>query len=155
MGGGAFRYRIHQTPAALSELFGMKQERFGDAVRPTNPTITMLVNHLCCSGCLDDMRAALQPLTWVDKVRSVLPQTKHLCEWTSSSMLANIYHRKKEEQRPETNIDRRAPAHSHSWFRLYCVHRRVTGVNPERGELNVRKSSKFAHYFRKMPMMLY
>jgi hypothetical protein len=68
MGGGAFRYRIHQTPAALSELFGMKQERFGDAVRPTNPTITMWVNHLCCSGCLDDLRAALQPLTWVDKV---------------------------------------------------------------------------------------
>jgi copper chaperone CopZ len=55
-------------PRPLSELFGMGQGRFGDAVRPTNPTITLRVNHLCCSGCLDDLRAALRPLTWVDKV---------------------------------------------------------------------------------------
>jgi hypothetical protein len=62
----AIDYIKHPRP--LSELFGMKQGRFGDAVRPTNPTITLWVNHLCCSGCLDDLRAALQPLTWADKV---------------------------------------------------------------------------------------
>ncbi len=62
----AIDYTKHPRP--LSVLFGMKQEGLGDAVRPTNPTITLWVNHLCCSGCLDDLRAALQPLTWADKV---------------------------------------------------------------------------------------
>src|SRR5260370_38094675 len=57
-----------KQPRPLAILFGMRREAFGDAVRPANPTITLWVNHLCCSGCLDDLRAALQPLTWADKV---------------------------------------------------------------------------------------
>lgn len=56
----------HPRPVAV--LFGMGQEGFGDAARRTNPTITLWVNHLCCSGCLDDLRAALHPLTWADRV---------------------------------------------------------------------------------------
>lgn len=57
-----------KQPRPLAVLFGMRREAFGDAVRPANPTITLWVNHLCCSGCLDDLRAALRPLTWADKV---------------------------------------------------------------------------------------
>jgi hypothetical protein len=57
-----------KQPRPLAILFGMSREAFGDAVRPANPTITLWINHLCCSGCLDDLRAALRPLTWVDKV---------------------------------------------------------------------------------------
>jgi hypothetical protein len=55
-------------PRPLFVLFGIKREGLGDAVRLMNPTIILRVNHLCCSGCLDDLRAALQPLTWADKV---------------------------------------------------------------------------------------
>jgi hypothetical protein len=62
----AIDYIKHPRP--LSLLFGMRQAGLGDVVRPTNPTITLRVNHLCCSGCLDDLRAAIQPLTWADKV---------------------------------------------------------------------------------------
>jgi hypothetical protein len=57
-----------KQPRPLAILFGMRREAFGDAVRPASPTIILWVNHLCCSGCLDDLRAALRPLTWVDKV---------------------------------------------------------------------------------------
>ena len=62
----AIDYIKYPRPFAL--FFGMKREGFANAVRPTNPTITLSVNHLCCSGCLDDLRAALQPFTWADKV---------------------------------------------------------------------------------------
>jgi hypothetical protein len=62
----AVDYLKHPRP--LSLLFGIKRERLGDAVRLTKPTILLRMNHLCCSGCLDDLRAALQPLTWADKV---------------------------------------------------------------------------------------
>jgi hypothetical protein len=55
-------------PRPLSLLFGIKRAGLGGTVRVTRPTIFLRVNHLCCSGCLDDMQAALQPLTWVDKV---------------------------------------------------------------------------------------
>ena len=55
-------------PRPLSLLFGIKREGLGGTVRVTRPTILLRVNHLCCSGCLDDLQAALQPLTWVDKV---------------------------------------------------------------------------------------
>ena len=54
-------------PRPLSLLFGIKREGLGGTVRVTRPTILLRVNHLCCSGCLDDLQAALQPLTWVDK----------------------------------------------------------------------------------------
>jgi hypothetical protein len=62
----ALDYSKHPRP--LYVLFGMEREGFGDAARRTNLTITLCVNHLCCSGCLDDLRAALHPLTWADKV---------------------------------------------------------------------------------------
>jgi|SRR6516225_5196087 len=62
----AVDYGKHLQP--LSVLFGMEREGFGDAARRANPTITLWVNHLCCSGCLDDLRAALHPLIWADKV---------------------------------------------------------------------------------------
>src|SRR6516225_9433346 len=62
----AVDYGKHLQP--LSVLFGMEREGFGDAARRANPTIILWVNHLCCSGCLDDLRAALRLLTWVDKV---------------------------------------------------------------------------------------
>ena len=62
----AVDYMKHPRP--LSVLFGIKREGLGEAARLTNPTIILKVNHLCCSGCLDDLRAALQPLTWADKV---------------------------------------------------------------------------------------
>jgi hypothetical protein len=62
----AVDYLKHPRPLAL--LFGIKREGVGCAVRSTKPTILLKVNHLCCSGCLDDLQAALQPLTWVDKV---------------------------------------------------------------------------------------
>jgi hypothetical protein len=55
-------------PRPLSLLFGIKREGLGGTIRITKPTILLRVNHLCCSGCLDDLQAALQPLTWVDKV---------------------------------------------------------------------------------------
>jgi hypothetical protein len=55
-------------PRPLPVLFGITREGLGDAGRLTNPTIILRMNHLCCSGCLDDLRAALQPLTWADKV---------------------------------------------------------------------------------------
>jgi hypothetical protein len=55
-------------PRPLSLLFGIKRGGLGGTVRITKPTILLRVNHLCCSGCLDDLQAALQPLTWVDKV---------------------------------------------------------------------------------------
>ena len=55
-------------PLPLSMLLGIKREGLGDAGRLTNPTIILRMNHLCCSGCLDDLRAALRPLTWADKV---------------------------------------------------------------------------------------
>jgi len=62
----AVDYLKHPRPFAL--LFGITREGLGGTVRPTKPTILLKVNHLCCSGCLDDLQAALQPLTWVDKV---------------------------------------------------------------------------------------
>jgi hypothetical protein len=62
----AVDYLKHPRP--LSLLFGIKREGSGGAVRLTKPTIILRVNHLCCSGCLDDLRTALQPLTWADKV---------------------------------------------------------------------------------------
>jgi hypothetical protein len=62
----AVDYMKHPRP--LSVLFGIKREGLGEAARLTNPTIILKVNHLCCSGCLDDLRAALQPLSWADKV---------------------------------------------------------------------------------------
>ena len=62
----AVDYLRHPRPLAL--LFGIKRDRVGVAVRSTKPTILLKVNHLCCSGCLDDLQAALQPLTWVEKV---------------------------------------------------------------------------------------
>jgi hypothetical protein len=62
----AVDYIKHPRPLAV--LFGIKRERIGGAVRLTKPTIILGVNHLCCSGCLDDLRTALQPLTWADKV---------------------------------------------------------------------------------------
>jgi hypothetical protein len=62
----AVDYVKHPRPLAV--LLGIKRERIGDAVRLTKPTIILGVNHLCCSGCLDDLRTALQPLTWANKV---------------------------------------------------------------------------------------
>ena len=58
----------NRLTAAMAQKSLRVFEHFGDAVRPTSPTISLWVNHLCCSGCLDDLRVALQPLTWVDKV---------------------------------------------------------------------------------------
>jgi len=55
-------------PRPLSVLSGITREGLVDAGRLTSPTIILRMNHLCCSGCLDDLRAALQPLTWADKV---------------------------------------------------------------------------------------
>ena len=57
-----------KQPRPLAVLFGIRREACSAAVRATNPTITLWVNHLCCSGCLDDLRMALRPLTWADKV---------------------------------------------------------------------------------------
>jgi hypothetical protein len=62
----AVEYIKHPRP--LSVLFGVKREAPGNAGRLMNPTIILRVNHLCCSGCLDDLREALQRLTWADKV---------------------------------------------------------------------------------------
>jgi hypothetical protein len=62
----AVEYIKHPRP--LSVLFGVKREGPGNAGRLMNPTIILRVNHLCCSGCLDDLREALQRLTWADKV---------------------------------------------------------------------------------------
>ena len=62
----AVDYLKHPRP--LSVLFGIKRQGFAGAVRLTKPTIILKMNHLCCSGCLDDLRAALQPLTWADKI---------------------------------------------------------------------------------------
>jgi hypothetical protein len=61
----AVDYLKHPRP--LSLLFGIKLEGSSGAVRPTKPTIILKMNHLCCSGCLDDLRTALHPLTWADK----------------------------------------------------------------------------------------
>ena len=55
-------------PRPISMLFGIKREAPGHAAgRLTNPTIILGVNHLCCSGCLDDLSAALQRLNWTEK----------------------------------------------------------------------------------------
>jgi hypothetical protein len=62
----AVDYLKHPRPLAV--LFGIKREGFAGAARLTKPTIILKMNHLCCSGCLDDLRTALQPLTWADKV---------------------------------------------------------------------------------------
>jgi hypothetical protein len=62
----AVDYLKHPRPLAV--LFGIKREGLAGAVRLTKPTIIFKMNHLCCSGCLDDLRTALQPLTWADKV---------------------------------------------------------------------------------------
>lgn len=55
-------------PRPLSVLSGITREGLVDAGRLTSPTIILRMNHLCCSGCLDDLRAALHPLIWADKV---------------------------------------------------------------------------------------
>jgi hypothetical protein len=62
----AVDYLKHPRPLAV--LFGIKRQGFAGAVRLTKPTIILKMNHLCCSGCLDDLRAALQPLTWADQI---------------------------------------------------------------------------------------
>jgi hypothetical protein len=63
-----FAVDYFKHPRPLSLLFGIKREGIGDAVWLTKPIILLRVNHLCCSGCLDDLRSALQPLTWADKI---------------------------------------------------------------------------------------
>ena len=69
-------YDQHKNPRPLSTYWA---EFRGSHTRPTvisagdTPRVRLAMPHLCCTGCLNDVRAALKPLTWLGPGRVVVP----------------------------------------------------------------------------------
>jgi hypothetical protein len=65
-------YDQHQNPRPFSTYWS---EFRGSSTRPTvvsegdTPRLRIAMPHLCCTGCLNDVRAALKPLTWLGPAR--------------------------------------------------------------------------------------
>ena len=65
-------YDQHANPRPLATYWA---EFRGSSTRPTvvsegdTPRVRLSMPHLCCTGCLDEIRAALKPLTWLAPAR--------------------------------------------------------------------------------------
>jgi hypothetical protein len=65
-------YDYHANPKPLSTYWA---ELKGSSTRPTvvsegdTPRLKLSMPHLCCSGCLNDIRSALKPFTWLGPAR--------------------------------------------------------------------------------------
>ena len=65
-------YDQHANPRPLSTYWA---EFKGSSTRPTvisegdTPRVKLSMPHLCCTGCLEEIRAALKPLTWLAPAR--------------------------------------------------------------------------------------
>jgi copper chaperone CopZ len=65
-------YDQHANPRPLATYWA---EFKGSSTRPTvvsegdTPRVKLSMPHLCCTGCLNDIRAALKPLTWLAPAR--------------------------------------------------------------------------------------
>jgi hypothetical protein len=65
-------YDQHANPKPLSTYWA---ELKGSSTRPTvvsegdTPRVRLSMPHLCCSGCLNDIREALKPFTWLAPAR--------------------------------------------------------------------------------------
>ena len=56
-----------KNPRPLKEMYlGTKHTKPDQKI--ATPHVSLLITHLCCSGCLDDVRAALQKLPWVGTI---------------------------------------------------------------------------------------
>jgi hypothetical protein len=69
-----------KDPRPLTQVLG-KPPMIDPATNLKNPHLTIFLNHLCCTGCLGDVREALAKLTWLGKVdipdeQNLLPQEK-------------------------------------------------------------------------------
>lgn len=68
--GILFGYDYHKNPRTPREYW---REFVSGHAEPTlqaaysQPHLTLTMNHLCCSGCLSDVRTALEPLHWLGK----------------------------------------------------------------------------------------
>lgn len=69
-------YDQHANPRPLATYWA---ELKGSSTRPTvvsegdTPRVKLSMPHLCCSGCLNDIREALKPLTWLAPPRLATP----------------------------------------------------------------------------------
>lgn len=67
-------YDQHANPRSFATYWA---EFRGSSTRPTvvsegdTPRVKLSMPHLCCSGCLNEIRAALKPLTWLAPARLV------------------------------------------------------------------------------------
>lgn len=57
--------------AVLGVLRGERAAAALPAPAPSTPRVALLMNHMCCSGCLNDLRQALRELPWVGSVHRV------------------------------------------------------------------------------------
>jgi hypothetical protein len=69
-----------KDPRPLTQILG-KPPTIDPATNLRNPHLTLFMNHLCCTGCLGDVREALAKLPWLGKVDipdegNLLPQEK-------------------------------------------------------------------------------
>lgn len=69
-----------KDPRPLTQILG-KPPAIDPATNLKNPHLTIFLNHLCCTGCLGDVREALAKLTWLGTViipdeQNLLPQEK-------------------------------------------------------------------------------
>ena len=56
-----------KNPRPLREMYsGSKRTQADQNI--TTPHVSLKMNHLCCSGCLDDVKAALKDLPWVGTI---------------------------------------------------------------------------------------
>jgi hypothetical protein len=56
-----------RNPRPLGSFFAKSEAQHvvGDVA---TPQIVLFMNHMCCSGCLDELQSALKQLTWISKV---------------------------------------------------------------------------------------
>jgi copper chaperone CopZ len=56
-----------KNPRPLSELFAPKKQHLTVEQNVKEPTLYIYLNHMCCSGCLDDLNEALAKLDYLGK----------------------------------------------------------------------------------------
>src|SRR5207244_2634885 len=56
-----------KNPRPLRDVW-VKPGQHGPRTLIKAPHVSLWMNHMCCSGCLDEVRAALKTLPWVETV---------------------------------------------------------------------------------------
>src|ERR1700679_365234 len=88
-------YDQHANPRPFATYWA---EFKGSSTRPTvvsvgdTPRVRLSMPHLCCTGCLNDVRAALKPLTWLAPavLAADLPDVDHAADSSQDSTSHDI-----------------------------------------------------------------